>query len=371
MDQACRKLPWGLTLLAIAPWVAPAALAAPSTSQQSQAIESATKVKVRPGVIHHREVRSPAALTASTTAADQTVRTDLLLLPDAPQSVESVEIVERQQEKISLEVSRSITEWMSVEAASAESEIDFEVVAPGVGSPYLEPRSASDLVNPPVMLGQATRGGRSDAGWYVSLSPSVVFGYTIDIGGEEIPVTIPAGIPGLPDIQTTVPFDAAIDTNTGFGVSGAVGYRFSDARVELEVGYNYNDVDSITVNDLEASVDGSVDTWQFFVNGYYDIPTNSRFRPYVGGGVGLSILSANDVSTVVPPLGEVSLDDSSTSFVFQLKAGVGYDFSENFNAFVGYRLYGIPGQSFEFFGSDFDADDLYVSSIQLGARYEF
>lgn len=170
---------------------------------------------------------------------------------------------------------------------------------------------------------------------------------------------------------TTVPLDTSLDTDTGFGVSGAVGYRFDNARVEFEVGYNNNNVDSITVNNIDASADGDIGNWKFLINGYYDFPTASRFSPYVGGGAGLAVLSANDVSATLPPFGEVSIDDSDSSFIFQFKAGAGYDITDELTAFLNYRLMGIPGQSFEALGTDLDADTLFIHSLQLGARYEF
>lgn len=235
----------------------------------------------------------------------------------------------------------------------------------------LEPPSEQAEI--PVTIGQSLPGNSETTGWYLSISPSVVFGYDLSVESDDpATVTLPAPLPGLPPVINTVPVDIDVDTDTGFGIGGAVGYRFNDARVEFEVDYNRNGVSSITVNDVEGTgVDGSLETLKFFVNGYYDIPTGSRFRPYVGGGVGLAIFSANDVEAAVPVLGGVSVDDSSTGFAFQAKAGVNYDISETAIAFLGYRLYGLPGQSFEAFDTDLDADSVFVHSLQLGLRYEF
>jgi opacity protein-like surface antigen len=225
----------------------------------------------------------------------------------------------------------------------------------------------------PPLLGQIPATTASQNGWYVSIAPSLVFGYDLDIEADDpVTIVVPAPIPGFPAIPTDVDVDVSIDTSTGFGVAGAVGYRFGDGRVELEADYNRNDADSIQVNDFDSvPVDGSVEALQFFLNGYYDIPTNSRFRPYIGGGVGISFVSANDIEATVPVLGAVSIDDSSASFVFQAKAGVSYDISDTAIVFAGYRLYGVPGQTFEALDTDFSAETLFVHSLQLGFRYEF
>lgn len=210
-------------------------------------------------------------------------------------------------------------------------------------------------------------------GWYVSIGPSLVFGYPVDIASDgDVPITTAPLFPGGPAVVANIPIDISLDTETGFGINGAAGYRFDDARVELEVAYTNNDVDGVTVNNLaEVPLDGDIESAQFMVNGYYDIPTESRFSPYIGGGVGVATLTANDVEANIPGVGNLALDDTGASFVFQVKAGVGYKISDQASAFLGYRLHGLPGQNFEAFGADFDADTVLIHSMQLGARYNF
>jgi opacity protein-like surface antigen len=256
-------------------------------------------------------------------------------------------------------------------ATTDETQPVIQLVEPGTGNAWSPAQSANAFSNERGAIAQVIPTAETTNGWYVSLAPEVVFGYDIDTDGGNVAVPlIPA--PGLPPVGiTTVPLDASLDTDTGFGIGGAVGYRFDNARVEFEVGYNNNNVDNIVVNDIEASADGDIGNWKFLINGYYDFPTDSRFSPYVGGGAGLAILSANDVSASLPPFGAVSIDDSNSSFIFQFKAGAGYDITDELTAFLGYRLMGIPGQSFEVLGTDLDADTLFIHSLQLGARYEF
>lgn len=212
-----------------------------------------------------------------------------------------------------------------------------------------------------------------DNGWYISLAPNLVFGYPLDIESDgNVAITTAPIFPGAPAVVTNIPIDISFDTDTGFGINGAAGYRFDDARVEFEVAYTNNDVDGVTVNDLaEVPIDGDIESFQFMLNGYYDIPTQSRFSPYIGGGVGVATLTANDVAAAIPGLGNLALDDSGASFVFQVKAGVNYEITDQASAFLGYRLHGIPGQDFEAFGADFDADTLIIHSLQLGAQYSF
>lgn len=255
------------------------------------------------------------------------------------------------------------------EAETTQNENPVQLVDLNTGNTLVPASPASALRGEAPSLAQVI-GQQQDTGWYVALTPSLVFGYDVNLDSENVTVNVPP-LPGFPGGPTTVPLDASINTDTGFGISGAGGYRFDDFRVELEVAYSNSSVSDITVNDNDISSDGSLNSWQFLLNGYYDIPTDSRFSPYIGGGAGLAIFSADDVSATVAPFGEVDLDGSSTSFIFQFKAGVGYDFTDNLNAFVGYRLQGVPGQSFTALDTDFDADTVWINSLQLGARYEF
>lgn len=258
-------------------------------------------------------------------------------------------------------------EASGTEAAGIESGTEpFGIEALGAETEGVD--SDSDL-----LIAQVVSPGADDNGWYVSLAPSLVFGYPVDIESDEpIAITTAPLFPGLPPVTTNIPVDISFDADTGFGVSGAAGYRFDDARVELEVTYTSNDVEGVTVNNLaEIPLDGGIESVQFMMNGYYDIPTKSRFSPYIGGGVGIATLTVDDIEADIPGLGTLALDDTGTSFVFQVKAGVGYEISEQASAFLGYRLHGLPGQNFEAFGADLDADTLLIHSLQLGARYEF
>ncbi|MEO0869433.1 MAG: P44/Msp2 family outer membrane protein [Cyanobacteria bacterium J06642_11] len=254
---------------------------------------------------------------------------------------------------------------------SKSSILTFTLV--GIATPAFAQMASDDI--PTEAIAQVTQEATDsqDNGWYVSLGPSLVFGYPVDIESDgDVTITTAPIFPGAPALTTDIPIDISFDTDTRFGINGAAGYRFDDARIEFEVAYTNNSVGSVTVNDLaEIPIDGNIESAQFMVNGYYDIPTNSRFSPYIGGGVGVATLNANDVETNIPGIGDLALDDSGASFVFQVKAGVGYEINDQASAFLGYRLHGLPGQNFDAFGADFDADTVFVHSIQLGAQYAF
>lgn len=235
------------------------------------------------------------------------------------------------------------------------------------------------LLSIPVAMGpsmaQSVPLGQSDTenatGWYGSLTPRAVFDYTVELESDDF--TVDAGLDGAD--PTTVEVDSTdidIDTDTGFGLNGAIGYQFQDARAELELGYSNNNVNGVSVgNAAEVDADGDLNTWTIAANGYYDIPTGTALRPYLGAGLGVAKVVADDVSVDLPVVGNAELDDSGVSLVFQAQAGLAYDFTDNASAFVGYRLQGIPGQSFTAADVDLKADTTLIHSAQLGAQYRF
>lgn len=210
-------------------------------------------------------------------------------------------------------------------------------------------------------------------GWYGSLSSGASFGYSVDVESEAFTVEIPGVLPGIPIPAIEVdPIEISVDTDTGFGVNGAIGYQFEQARAELELGYNRNRVNHVDVTGLpRVDVDGRFDVWSVSANAYYDVPTGNALRPYIGGGIGVARLSAEDVAVEIPVLGRSELDDSGVSPIFQAKAGIAYDFSERASAFIGYQLQGIPGQRFQVETVDFDANTVLIHHLQVGANIRF
>ena len=88
--------------------------------------------------------------------------------------------------------------------------------------------------------------------------------------------------------------DLEFDTGVRFDMAG--GFKITDAfAVELEVGFAYNSVDSMSGSfygdeyDIDLSDTAlDLDLYQIpmFVNLSYTIPLNSRFKPFIGVGAG-------------------------------------------------------------------------------------
>ena len=136
---------------------------------------------------------------------------------------------------------------------------------------------------------------------YLIASSLLLGSFTSPIFAEESKsfyLSIGGGINSISDIEA----DAAgtgisFDTNSPFQYSFAIGKEFDDWRLE----FNYSSFtvasDSITVtvpgqNPATANIvpdrEGDVSSYMLF--GYKDFPSDTKFSPYLGAGLGFSNL---------------------------------------------------------------------------------
>ncbi len=206
-------------------------------------------------------------------------------------------------------------------------------------------------------------------GWYVSGQAGASFLSYADLDD-------PTGTLAEPDTK--------FDFDIGFNVAGAIGYAFiNNFRVEAEVNYAKHDIDQFTTTTpcvgfclpLFGSGEGrriiggggDVTAVSFMANAFYDIDTGGRWRPYLGGGAGIAIISVNDVAISGVPLA----DDDDTVFAFQLGAGIGYEFTPTTTLSFDYRFFSTADPDFKTadgtpFGFEYHRHD-----IRAGVRFSF
>ncbi len=177
-----------------------------------------------------------------------------------------------------------------------------------------------------------------------------------------------ASFPNDVDIGATV--TAELDTGIlGTAAVGASGGAFGNFRVEAEVLYNTNDVSTLSVAGVgSVSAGGDISTLGLMVNGYYDIDTNSKWRPFIGGGIGGANVSINSLSAV----GVLLADDDATVFAYQVKVGVAYEFTQALAGTLGYRFFATEDPDFDApDGTPLSTDGIQAHVIELGVRYRF
>ena len=159
------------------------------------------------------------------------------------------------------------------------------------------------------------------------------------------------------------------ELDTGIFATGAFGRSFGNFRAEGELAYNTNDVSALSVPGVGGvTASGDISTFAFMVNGYYDFSTNSKWKPYIGGGIGGANVSINNLSAV----GILLADDDTTVLAYQAKVGVAYEFTKALDGTLGYRYFGTErGDFVDSSGAAFSADGIQAHIIELGVRYRF
>ncbi len=189
-----------------------------------------------------------------------------------------------------------------------------------------------------------------DKPWYVAGGLGVSFADDVDVTSSA------AGVP----ITT--------ELDTGIFATGAFGRSFGNFRAEGELAYNTNDVSTVSALGVSLGASGDVSTTALMVNGYYDFDTNSKWRPYIGGGIGGANVSINSLSVV----GVLLADDDTTVFAYQAKVGVAYEFSPAWAGTFGYRFFGTDDADFvDVSGAAFSTDGIQAHIIELGMRFRF
>jgi opacity protein-like surface antigen len=186
-------------------------------------------------------------------------------------------------------------------------------------------------------------------GFYLSLTPSAVCPFSVE-------TTSPTLSP------------AKTDATWGVGISGGLGYRYNDFRVEGEVMYGRSDVDRISFAGGGGDLTGYYDMWGATINFFYDIPTGTKVRPYVGAGLGGTRFKANDITLAggFPPT-----RGSNTLFTYKLMAGVSYAFTDAWRILLGYRFMGMGEQDYETGGVPLHGDSIHTHAIQVGVQFFF
>jgi len=185
---------------------------------------------------------------------------------------------------------------------------------------------------------------------------------TLENKDKGLYFTAGAGFLGLDEITNDGTQDSWAPTPMEGGLSAEVGlgYRFNkNARGEMTYGVNNFD------NAKKADTSGYLDTVNFetssvFVSGYYDFANPSKLTPYLGLGLGSTIVDATHNN-------RYNGDDSALTFGYQGKAGVSYEMGEVTDIFVE----GVLQKTKLFSVTNDIYNPLTMYSGRLGLRYKF
>ena len=169
-----------------------------------------------------------------------------------------------------------------------------------------------------------------------------------------------------------VPVNGSYGLGGGFAGEVGVGYDFGSVRSEVTYTYNNATINTATLRVLGLSGsaainNGGVNTHSVLASAYIDIPTKSRWVPYVGGGIGYSNVGWGAYSASVAGYTATQRAGNQGVLGYQAKLGLSYLASKSTDLFVEGTYQGTTG---------FSVDTVNYNPIsswgaRLGARYRF
>lgn len=265
----------------------------------------------------------------------------------------------------------------------------------------------------------------SEPRWYVGLSVPVMFLDNSD--------SVTSGT----SLGREYSADATNEFSAGFKVSGMLGREFGNgfrlqvegffARAEISK-LSYTGVTTetpqgpLSLQGTEIPVSGPADQMGAMVNVWYDFNEGSRWRPFIGGGLGFvvvnwggvdyeqgaleqniahqvaeagargvtpnfnslpaqvqqQILAGARAQAQLPPGAVPDLSDTDTVFAFKVGGGVGYELTDHITLQVSYRFFKTNQLEFKgrnslgnFVNTVSATTDLQGHLFEVGARYRF
>jgi len=145
-----------------------------------------------------------------------------------------------------------------------------------------------------------------------------------------------------------------LDFDTGYGLSGAVGTRFGNFRVEGEVSYRNSDTDKLSNFTVNAGslifrsagpveVNADISSLGFMANAFYDFKNNSKWTPFLMAGIGIAHLNL-DIKSVGGAA--TAYDENDVVVAGQAGAGIAYEFAPGTAVTLSYRYFGTSDPTF-------------------------
>jgi len=164
--------------------------------------------------------------------------------------------------------------------------------------------------------------------------------------------------------------------DVGYVISGAMGRRHNRRlRSEIEFAIRGNDLDLSVPEFLPIDIESQVNAYSLMKNVIFDFPNQSRFTPYLGAGLGISLVEVEAQTTTsvdvlllnptTPTTSEVSEEDAALSY--QFIGGVATRVNHAMDFVVEYRFFGTSDIELDTLGSA----PYLVNNLFLGVKLEY
>ena len=171
-------------------------------------------------------------------------------------------------------------------------------------------------------------------GFYTTISAGISYPKT-DSENEILPVFASLQLDAQDQEGDLEPFK--IDTDSGLKLEGGIGYDFGKSRIEVTYDQSKSKMNSMDLSPFgapaeiaDAEIDGGERTTKsIMVSGFYDIDTNSKFTPYIGGGLGVAFIDTDSWAFDDPEVFPFTFPSTDQQlFSWQLQAGLAYEMNE-------------------------------------------
>ncbi|MEM7602662.1 MAG: outer membrane beta-barrel protein [Verrucomicrobiota bacterium] len=188
--------------------------------------------------------------------------------------------------------------------------------------------------------------------------------YVFGFGG----VNFVDGETGL--VNGSIPLLLELDDGYTFGGGAGVRTDFlGGSRFEIEGFYGENDVIGGAINGNAgpfSSASGVLETYGGHVNLVKEFDLGG-IKPYVGGGIGYTEISAENVA-----YGPINFSDRDGAFSWQIIAGLEVPITDNVGVYVEYNYHSVGEVAFQRSATTvLSFDDLTNHSVQGGVRIAF
>lgn len=163
-------------------------------------------------------------------------------------------------------------------------------------------------------------------------------------------------------------------------IGAAIGYNWHTHGVSLrtefeylhQASFGYNANPMFTDSGTPIGLTSRMVSQTIFANTYYDFENQTRFTPFVGGGIGCAINKSTTDLTIIGSGRTDQFRQTSTKFAWNVGAGVAFHLTEIMLLEVSYRYTDLGGAAW---GSksavELTTHNLYANEFLFGARYQF
>ena len=175
-----------------------------------------------------------------------------------------------------------------------------------------------------------------------------------------------------------VPFD------DGWAGTLKVGKDMGVWRAELEYDHRSNDAKLFGPPGSIDNAKGDISSDSLMFNAYYDFTPTGKITPYLGAGIGVSHVQANDIRKDINGCCTGIVDGSDDVAAMQVMAGAAYQATPNLDVTLEYRYFFTEKPSFDYATACSSTDsigscgvagstsgDYRNHSILVGLRYWF